>query len=179
MLNENLTNLLSNSNVGELMIDCFQWVPPVRENLKEKEADEEIALDLGDEYEQALTNASEDEIIDLAGKNLKSVTCSVAYYLPSNYLSSHKNKIVTIYIFLLAILGFHSMMNQDQYHASLLNSGQPLGLGWDGITKASQPKAFPMDPPNDTDVDDTIRRAREDDPNLVDLNWNNIKVYYK
>ncbi|XP_058795403.1 tropomodulin isoform X1 [Phymastichus coffea] len=117
-----------------------KWVPPVRENLKEKEADEQIAIDLGDEYEQALTNASEDEIIDLA-----------------------------------AILGFHSMMNQDQYHASLLNSGQPLGLGWDGITKASQPKAFPIDPPNDTDVDDTIRRAREDDSNLVDLNWNNIK----
>ena len=45
----------------------LQWVPPVRENLKEKEADEQIAIDLGDEYEQALTNASEDEIIDLAG----------------------------------------------------------------------------------------------------------------
>lgn len=39
-----------------------------------------------------------------------------------------------------AILGFHSMMNQDQYHASLLNKGQPVGLGWDGITKATKPK---------------------------------------
>ncbi|CAB0036014.1 unnamed protein product [Trichogramma brassicae] len=94
----------------------------------------------GKKYEQALSNATEDEIIDLA-----------------------------------AILGFHSMMNQDQYHASLLNSGQPLGMGWDGITKASQPKVFPMDPPNDTDVDDTIRRVREDDHLLADVNWNNIK----
>lgn len=50
-------------------------MPPVRENLKEKEADEQIAIDLGDEYEQALTNASEDEIIDLAGKN--SFTCVI------------------------------------------------------------------------------------------------------
>lgn len=32
------------------------------------------------------------------------------------------------------------MMNQDQYHASLLNKGQPVGLGWDGITKATKPK---------------------------------------
>lgn len=75
-----------------------------------------------------------------------------------------------------AILGFHSMMNQDQYHASLLNSGQPVGLGWDGVTKASQPKPYPMEPPNDTDVDATIKQVREDDASLIDLNWNNIKV---
>lgn len=67
-------------------------------------------------------------------------------------------------------------MNQDQYHASLLNSGQPVGLGWDGVTKASQPKPYPMEPPNDTDVDATIKQVREDDTSLIDLNWNNIKV---
>lgn len=67
-------------------------------------------------------------------------------------------------------------MNQDQYHASLLNSGQPVGLGWDGVTKASQPKVYPMEPPNDTDVDETIKRVREDDHSLIDANWNNIKV---
>lgn len=63
----------------------------------------------------------------------------------------------------IAILGFHSMMNQDQYHASLLNKGQPVGLGWDGITKATQPKAYPPEPPNDTDVDESIKRVKEDD----------------
>lgn len=68
------------------------------------------------------------------------------------------------------------MMNQDQYHASLLNSGQPVGLGWDGVTKASQPKVYPMEPPNDTDVDATIKQVRDDDSALTDLNWNNIKV---
>lgn len=75
-----------------------------------------------------------------------------------------------------AILGFHSMMNQDQYHASLLNKGQPIGMGWDGITKASQPKLFPADPPNVTDPDQTIKQVKEDDHKLIDLNWNNIKV---
>lgn len=68
------------------------------------------------------------------------------------------------------------MMNQDQYHASLLNSGQPVGLGWDGVTKASQPKVYPMEPPNDTDVDATIKQVRDDDSSLTELNWNNIKV---
>lgn len=77
---------------------------------------------------------------------------------------------------ILAILGFHSMMNQDQYHASLLNKGQPVGLGWDGITKSTQPKVYPPEPPNQTDPEDSIKRVRNDDPKLLDLNWNNIKV---
>lgn len=68
------------------------------------------------------------------------------------------------------------MMNQDQYHASLLNKGQPCGLGWDGITKASTPKIFPQDPPNKTDVDLTIQQVKDDDHKLIDLNFNNIKV---
>jgi tropomodulin len=106
-------------------------------------AEEGITIDMGDEYEQALTDATQEEIIDLA-----------------------------------AILGFHSMMNQDQYHASLLNKGQPIGLGWDGITKAHAPKLFPQDPPNSTDVDDTIKRIKDDESKLVDVNWNNIKVKF-
>ena len=68
------------------------------------------------------------------------------------------------------------MMNQDQYHASLLNKGQPVGLGWDGITKSSKQKIFPQDPPNDTDPDKTLKQVQQDDPKLTDLNWNNIKV---
>lgn len=69
-------------------------------------------------------------------------------------------------------------MNQDQYHASLLNKGQPIGLGWDGITKASKPKFYPQDPPNTTDVDKTIAQVKADDSSLTNLNWNNIKVRF-
>lgn len=68
------------------------------------------------------------------------------------------------------------MMNQDQYHASLLNKGQPVGLGWDGITKSSTQKIFPQDPPNNTDVEESIKRVKDDDPKLIELNLNNIKV---
>jgi tropomodulin len=68
------------------------------------------------------------------------------------------------------------MMNQDQYHASLLNKGQPVGLGWDGITKATQPKPFPAEPPNDTDIDKSIQMVKDDDHTLIHLNLNNIKV---
>nr|CAH7761700.1 unnamed protein product [Callosobruchus chinensis] len=116
-----------------------KWIPPPPSQTIQ-DADEKIAVDLGDEYEQALSTATQEEIIDLA-----------------------------------AILGFHSMMNQDQYHASLLNKGQPVGMGWDGITKASKPKIFPVDPPNMTDTEESIRRVEDDDSKLIDLNWNNIK----
>ncbi|KAI5646553.1 tropomodulin domain-containing protein [Phthorimaea operculella] len=116
-----------------------KWIPPPPPKLMQ-DAEEQINIDLGEEYDAALNTASQEEIIDLA-----------------------------------AILGFHSMMNQDQYHASLLNKGQPVGLGWDGITKATKPKIFPMDPPNDTDPDDTVTRVQNNDEKLNDLNWNNIK----
>jgi len=116
-----------------------KWIPPPPP-AKEQEAGEQIAIDLGDEYENALNEATQDEIIDLA-----------------------------------AILGFHSMMNQDQYHASLLNKGQPVGLGWDGITKASKQKIYPAEAPNNTDPDQTVKQVQNDDPKLIDLNWNNIK----
>lgn len=76
---------------------------------------------------------------------------------------------------LAAILGFHSMMNQEQYHASLLNKGQPVGVGWDGITKATIPKFFPQDPPNQTDPNESIKKVQENDENFTELNWNNIK----
>lgn len=108
---------------------------------KLQEAAEQIAIDMGDEYEQALNDATQEEIIDLA-----------------------------------AILGFHSMMNQDQYHASLLNKGQPVGLGWDGITKSSIQKVYPAEKPNMTDPEETIKRLKDDDSTLVDVNLNNIKV---
>lgn len=38
--------------------------------MKEKEAEEQIAIDLGEEYEQALSAATQEEIIDLAGKKI-------------------------------------------------------------------------------------------------------------
>jgi tropomodulin len=68
------------------------------------------------------------------------------------------------------------MMNQEQYHASLLNTGQPIGLGWDGITKATKYKPLPNLPPNNTDVDDSVQRVANDDYSLKELNLNNIKV---
>ncbi|XP_042882196.1 tropomodulin-like isoform X2 [Penaeus japonicus] len=75
---------------------------------------------------------------------------------------------------LAAILGFHSMMNQEQYHASLLNKERPKGVGWGGVTKATKFKPLPAEPPNDTDPEESIKKLKDDDPNCKELNFNNI-----
>lgn len=142
-----------------------KWEPPAQ-SAEQRDADEKIAIDMGDEYEQALTDATQEEIIDLAG----SITMPIC---PSLFVWC--TKCVSLVV-RAAILGFHSMMNQDQYHASLLNKGQPIGLGWDGITKHQSQKVYPQDPPNNTDVEDSIKRVKDDDPKLIELNLNNIKV---
>lgn len=44
-----------------------KWLPPPQSE-KDREAEEGIAIDMGEEYEQALTGATQEEIIDLAGR---------------------------------------------------------------------------------------------------------------
>ena len=67
------------------------------------------------------------------------------------------------------------MMNQDQYHASLLNKGK-VGLGWDGVTKASQTKPLPYEPPNPTDPEQVITKITDDDSKTIEVCLNNIKL---
>lgn len=43
-----------------------KWEPPAQ-SAAQRDADEKIAIDMGDEYEQALSDATQEEIIDLAG----------------------------------------------------------------------------------------------------------------
>ncbi|ODN00067.1 Tropomodulin [Orchesella cincta] len=114
-----------------------KWIAPEKPLTKQEE---EIRVDMGDEYESALSSATEEEIVDLA-----------------------------------AILGFHSMMNQEQYHASLTGKAQVKG-GWNGVAKGYVPKALPFEPPNMTDVEKSIKQLEEDDYNLTNLNLNNIHL---
>lgn len=76
---------------------------------------------------------------------------------------------------LAAILGLHSMMNQDQYHASILNKGQKIGDKFESLVHATQPKCLGLEPDNDTNVDKTLDQVVKNDSSLRKLNWNNIK----
>jgi tropomodulin len=66
------------------------------------------------------------------------------------------------------------MMNQDQYHASMLNKELPH-LGWGGITKATKYSPLPLEPDNKTDPEESIKMVSSNDPSMIELNWNNIR----
>lgn len=99
----------------------------------------------------------------------------VSFHLDEEYEQALGTATEEELVDLAAILGFHSMMNQDQYHASLLNKGK-VGLGWDGVTKASQPKPLPFEPPNPTDPEDAITKIADDDAKTIEICLNNIKL---
>ena len=44
-----------------------------------------------------------------------------------------------------------------------------------GIIKAYEPKPVPDEPDNETDVDDCITRLQTDDPQMKEINLNNMK----
>eukprot|EP00090_Calanus_glacialis_P012061 TRINITY_DN2050_c0_g1_i1.p1 TRINITY_DN2050_c0_g1~~TRINITY_DN2050_c0_g1_i1.p1 ORF type:complete len:380 (-),score=96.25 TRINITY_DN2050_c0_g1_i1:1164-2303(-) len=103
----------------------------------------ELDIDLGEDVEIALSSATTDEIVDLAG-----------------------------------IMGLHSMMNQDQYHASQSekNPRADPDIGWKGITKATPLKVFPAEQPNKTNPEDILQKIQANDPNTKQVILNNVPV---
>ncbi|KAL3884519.1 hypothetical protein ACJMK2_024654 [Sinanodonta woodiana] len=76
---------------------------------------------------------------------------------------------------LAAVLGFHGMLNQTQYYASWEGKEIEAGGGFRGVAKAADLLPLPMEPPNPTDVEDSLKRIKENDQKLKHLNLNNIK----
>jgi len=119
-----------------------QWVDPYKEE-REKFDEQEFDIDLGDEIEMALNDASTQDMIDLAG-----------------------------------IMGLHSMINQEQYHAAVTNKSDELDqdFGWDGVTKATPLKYFPPEEPNLTDPDEVLTKIVSQDDEQKEVNLNNVLV---
>ncbi|XP_074593416.1 tropomodulin [Brevipalpus obovatus] len=114
------------------------WKPKEQPKISDEET--KILLDLDDESSEALKNATEADLVDLAG-----------------------------------ILGLHSLLNQDQFHASITNKEQNAGTRFSSIVKAATPKRVPNLPDNDTNVEKTSEAVVKNESSLSQLNWNNIK----
>lgn len=76
---------------------------------------------------------------------------------------------------LAGILGLHSMLNQDQYYASITNKSQRLGDKFESIVKSTPLKPSKIEPDNQTDPVQTTELLAKNDPSLVEVNLNNIK----
>ncbi|XP_053226393.1 tropomodulin-1 isoform X1 [Podarcis raffonei] len=110
------------------------WVP------KQKAIDPVLeSVTLEPELEEALANASDAELCDIA-----------------------------------AILGMHTLMSNQQYYEALGSSTIVNKEGLDSIIKPTQYKPVP-DEPNATDVEETLQRVKNNDPDLEEVNLNNIK----
>lgn len=75
---------------------------------------------------------------------------------------------------LAAVLGFHSMLTQTQYYASLEDRKIHEG-GFSGFAQAQVLKVMPDEAPNMTDVEESIKKLKSNDKELKVLNINNIK----
>jgi len=77
---------------------------------------------------------------------------------------------------LAAVLGFHGMLNQPQYHHAFVEGKELKGSGgFLGVAKYADFKIFPDEAPNSTDVEDSLRKVKGNDPTLKELNLNNVK----
>lgn len=108
-----------------------------------REEEIELDIDLGEDVEIALSSASTDEIVDLAG-----------------------------------IMGLHSIMNQDQYHASQSDKNPRADptIGWKGVTKATPLKAYPAEAANKTVPGDALEKIKANDSKTTVVNLNNVPV---
>jgi len=125
-----------------------KWVPPQQETLADQEF--ELDIDLGDEIEMALGDASTQDMMDLAGiMGLHSMINQDQYH----HAVGAKN------------YGKDGDIDPDQ--------------GFDGITKATPLKCYPAEPPNLTDPVDVLEKIKDGDEDQKEVNLNNVEVSEK
>ncbi|NXX95105.1 TMOD1 protein, partial [Centropus bengalensis] len=76
--------------------------------------------------------------------------------------------------FPVAILGMHTLMSNQQYYGALGSSTIVNKEGLNSVIKPTQYKPVPDEEPNSTDVEQTLKRIQSNDPDLEEVNLNNI-----
>ncbi|KAK7929332.1 hypothetical protein WMY93_005727 [Mugilogobius chulae] len=74
-----------------------------------------------------------------------------------------------------AILGMHTLMSNQQYYEALASSTIVNKQGLNSVIQCTQYKPVPDEEPNSTDVEETLKRVKRNDPELVEVNLNNIR----
>ncbi|GCC34254.1 hypothetical protein chiPu_0012727 [Chiloscyllium punctatum] len=74
-----------------------------------------------------------------------------------------------------AILGMHTLMSNQQYYEALASSTIVNKEGLNSVIQPTQYKPVPDELPNSTDVEETLKQVEANDPELEEINLNNIK----
>ena len=126
-----------------------KWVAPVREDVIVCDQDIELDIELGEDIEIALNDASTTDMMDLAGiMGLHSMMTQDQYH---HAVGTKTYK-------------------EDQFDDS---------VGWDGVTKATPLKIYPAEEPNRTDPVEVLDKLRSGDEEQTEVNLNNVEVSEK
>ncbi|XP_074385170.1 tropomodulin-4 isoform X3 [Zonotrichia albicollis] len=74
-----------------------------------------------------------------------------------------------------AILGMYTLMSNKQYYDAICSGNICNTEGINSVVQPDRYRPVPDEPPNPTDVAETLRRLQDNDPELQDVNLNNIK----
>nr|XP_021136054.1 tropomodulin-4 [Columba livia] len=105
-----------------------------------QEVPREEQVTLEPELEEALANATDAEMCDIA-----------------------------------AILGMYTLMSNKQYYDAICSGNITNTEGINSVVKPDTYKPVPDEPPNPTNVEETLRQIQANDAALEDVNLNNIK----
>ncbi|NXD16604.1 TMOD1 protein, partial [Nothocercus nigrocapillus] len=81
----------------------------------------------------------------------------------------------SVFSFAVAILGMHTLMSNQQYYEALGSSTIVNKEGLNSVIKPTQYKPVPDEEPNSTNVEETLKRIQNNDPDLEEVNLNNIR----
>ncbi|NWI42719.1 TMOD4 protein, partial [Picathartes gymnocephalus] len=74
-----------------------------------------------------------------------------------------------------AILGMYTLMSNKQYYDAICSGNISNTEGINSVVQPDRYRPVPDEPPNPTDVAETLRRLQDNDPALLHVNLNNIK----
>ncbi|KFP46293.1 Tropomodulin-4, partial [Cathartes aura] len=74
-----------------------------------------------------------------------------------------------------AILGMYTLMSNKQYYDAICSGTISNTEGINSVVKPDTYKPVPDEPPNPTNVEETLRQIQANDGALEDVNLNNIK----
>ncbi|NWY69234.1 TMOD1 protein, partial [Erithacus rubecula] len=102
-----------------------------------------------------------------AAEGLCLTSCAVSF--PGSGTSNKSCSPVSV-----AILGMHTLMSNQQYYEALGSSTIVNKEGLNSVIKPTQYKPVPDEEPNSTDVEETLKLIQSNDPDLEEVNLNNI-----
>ncbi|KAK1122919.1 tropomodulin-4 isoform X1 [Acipenser oxyrinchus oxyrinchus] len=69
----------------------------------------------------------------------------------------------------------YTLMSNKQYYDALTSGNIANTEGINSVVKPDAYKLYPDEPPNPTNVEESLKRIRDNDSSLTDINLNNIK----